>query len=178
MLCARCGEREATIHEVVIDAQGNKAEEHLCEVCAAEAGLDANTQVPIGELISSFVVSGPGGEAQTAGSGRANATCPACGTTYGEFRRSGLLGCAGCYDAFEARLTPLLQRAHEGGTHHVGRSPREDAGEGADEDVARVAQLRRQLAEAVRSERYERAAQIQREIEELSGADEGGEHGA
>jgi protein arginine kinase activator len=35
-----------------------------------------------------------------------------------------LLGCATCYAQFEAQLGPLLARAHEGGTHHVGKSPR------------------------------------------------------
>ncbi|MEQ8850608.1 MAG: UvrB/UvrC motif-containing protein [Phycisphaerales bacterium] len=165
MMCSRCGEREATIHEVVIDSDGERAEEHLCEVCAQEAGVNSNVQVPIAQLISSFVVAPPGAEPEPA---RPGGSCPTCGLTYGEFRKSGLLGCEACYDAFADRLTPLLQRAHEGGTHHVGRAPKRGAGVktvGASEVAARVAQLRRQLAEAVRNERYERAAQLQREID-------------
>ena len=46
MLC-QCGEREATIHEVVI-RNGRKSERHLCEVCAKLAGVDvaSGTQPP------------------------------------------------------------------------------------------------------------------------------------
>ncbi len=167
MMCSRCGEREATIHEVVIDSDGERAEEHLCEVCAQEAGVNSNVQVPIAQLISSFVVAEPGSEPEPARA-RPGGSCSSCGLTYGDFRKTGLLGCESCYDAFADRLTPLLQRAHEGGTHHVGRSPARGAGVktiGASEAAARVAQLRRQLAEAVRNERYERAAQLQREID-------------
>jgi protein-arginine kinase activator protein McsA len=50
-------------------------------------------------------------------------TCPGCSTTFSQFRASGLLGCAECYRVFEAQLSPLLARAHEGGTHHVGKRP-------------------------------------------------------
>ena len=41
-------------------------------------------------------------------------------------RISGRAGCSGGehdYTAFEKDLTPLLQRAHEGQGHHVGKSP-------------------------------------------------------
>ncbi len=176
MMCSRCGEREATIHEVVIDSDGERAEEHLCEVCAQEAGVNSNVQVPIAQLISSFEVAEPGSETEPAAPTRPGGTCGSCGLTYGEFRKSGLLGCEGCYDTFAERLSPLLQRAHEGGTHHVGRSPARGAGVktvGASEAAAKIAQIRRQLAEAVRNERYERAAQLQQELNVLEAIDGG-----
>jgi protein-arginine kinase activator protein McsA len=56
--------------------------------------------------------------------GSAASACPRCGLTFGQFRQSGLMGCPACYDAFEGPLGPLLQRAHEGGTHHSGKIPR------------------------------------------------------
>jgi protein-arginine kinase activator protein McsA len=43
---------------------------------------------------------------------------------FAQFRNNGLLGCGACYAAFEGLLSPMLARAHEGGTHHVGRKPR------------------------------------------------------
>ena len=42
MLC-ECGQREATVHEVVI-RQGKKTERHLCEQCARAAGLVLSAQ--------------------------------------------------------------------------------------------------------------------------------------
>lgn len=185
MLCMRCGEREATIHEVVIDAQGRKLEKHLCEQCAAQSGVASGAGAPISELISTFVVASPGsGERAKAATETA---CESCGTSFAEFRNTGLLGCPSCYQAFEQRLGPLLSRAHEGGTHHVGKIPRRAltsgrGGEGeplerllgdAEERSKRLAHLRKQLAEAVRGERYERAAELKAEIERvLSFADE------
>ena len=41
-----------------------------------------------------------------------------------------LLGCANDYTVFERDLTPLLQRAHEGATHHVGKVPARRGGSG------------------------------------------------
>jgi len=52
--------------------------------------------------------------------------CPNCGMTFNVFKHKGLLGCETCYHAFERVLTPLLSRAHEGGTHHTGKCPTSD----------------------------------------------------
>ena len=162
MLC-QCGEREATIHEVVI-RNGRKSERHLCEVCAKLAGVD----VAAGATPQSraAVVQGP--------------ACDTCGTTLAEFKHTGLLGCPACYKRFEAQLSPLLERAHEGATHHVGKVPRRMlatlARAGSTESVlgdpseraARLGLLRQQLDEAVNAEQYERAAKIRDEIARLA----------
>ena len=159
MLC-HCGEREATIHEVVIRG-GKKVERHLCEVCAKRAGMDVGTPAtPVVAKVT--VVQGP--------------TCETCGTSIAEFKHTGLLGCPACYRRFETQLTPLLERAHEGGTHHVGKGPKRllaaMAREGSQESrlgdaverAARLGLLRQQLDEAVQNEQYERAAMIRDEI--------------
>ncbi|MBX3317508.1 MAG: UvrB/UvrC motif-containing protein [Phycisphaeraceae bacterium] len=169
MLC-QCGEREATIHEVVIKA-GRKVERHLCEVCARQAGMDVGTPAtPVVAKVT--VVQGP--------------TCDACGTSISEFRHTGLLGCPACYRRFETQLTPLLERAHEGGTHHVGKVPLRllqsmsgtPAGESllgdAVERAARLGLLRQQLEEAVHAEQYERAAMIRDEIAKAADSHSGG----
>lgn len=190
MLCMRCGEHEATIHEVVIDPHGHKLEKHLCEQCATQAGVGTQQNVPISELISTFVVASPGSGERAAAA--TETACSACGTSFAEFRNSGLLGCPSCYAAFEQRLGPLLSRAHEGGTHHVGKIPRRAltggrGGEGApierllgdaEERSKRLTLLRKQLAEAVRGERYERAAEIKDEIERVLSLTDEDENGA
>ena len=194
MLCENCGQREATIHEVLIKA-GAKVEKHLCESCAQQAGVQAQGSPPISELITKYMMS-PG----TSKGGEAPPACPSCGLAYADFRQSGLLGCPGCYDAFETRLSPLLERAHEGGAHHVGKVPRralaekQDAGGGMERLLGdartraeRLESLRRQPADAVEGEQYERAARLRDELrraasfEEEPGAaaeGQGGEGGA
>ena len=69
---------------------------------------------------------------------------------------------------FGEHLERLLERAHDGATHHVGKAPK-SAG------TTRVAQqdlrrLRRQLADAVAAEDYERAAELRDSIRELEEA--------
>lgn len=186
MLC-ECGQREATIHEVVIK-NGKKIEKHLCEQCARKHGLGGKGS-PLGgsisELITKAVISAPGGTISTSavapGPGAVR-SCPTCKLTLDAFKSTGLLGCADCYDAFSEQLDPILERAHEGATHHVGKIPRralaatrsgakgpmlEKLLGGARERAQRLASLRRQLDEAVEGEQYERAARLRDEIRML-----------
>lgn len=165
MLC-QCGEREATIHEVII-RNGRKVERHLCEVCAKLAGMDA----PAGSqtvITQTTFVQGP--------------ACESCGTSLAEFKHTGLLGCAACYRRFETQLGPLLERAHEGGSHHVGKVPKrllealKQAGNlesllgDATERAARLGLMRQQLEDALHAEQYERAAKLRDEITKLADA--------
>jgi len=177
VLC-ECGEREATIHEVVI-TDGVKVERHLCEVCAAKAGMTQDAAVPLNDLISKFIMS-PASKAE----GQPASVCESCGMTYQDFRQHGLLGCQHCYTAFEERLSHVIERAHEWASHHVGKIPRRalaqsrgDAGErleallgSQEERASRLRELRKQLAGALDSEQYERAAALRDEIRRLTDA--------
>jgi protein arginine kinase activator len=49
----------------------------------------------------------------------AETACPRCGTTYAEFERVGLAGCAGCYVAFEPAILPALRRLHGAAAPHA-----------------------------------------------------------
>lgn len=178
MQCDRCGEREATVHEVVI-SQGQKVERHLCEQCARDAGLNPTPQAPISQLLSSYILSASSGGTPTLAQPR-TLTCDSCSMTFSSFKQSGLLGCAKCYDAFEEPLSPLIARAHDGATHHVGKVPRRALASVADDEdtpaglerllgspsdrAARIALLRQQLTQAVDAEQYEKASSIQAEL--------------
>lgn len=142
MKCDQC-ENEATVHEVMIKG-GKKHERHLCEQCARKHGVNvAPAAPPITQLLTQFIAqtaaaagagasAGAGGAAAGKGaSGKPLTACPACGLAFSSFRNSGLLGCPECYRAFEGQLAPMLARAHEGGTHHVGKKPARAAEEGA-----------------------------------------------
>lgn len=199
MKCDKCA-NEATVHEVVIKG-GKQHEKHLCEQCAKGDGLPVQTHAPLTSLLTQYITQQTDAAATIAtgvAPASAQATCSACGLSFVQFRQSGLLGCAVCYEAFEQQLGPLLARAHEGGTHHVGKSPRSaeraaavksavsaPASENAaassspvraanSGDIearnAQIAALRKQLAEAVSAEQYEKAAKIRDELARMGGA--------
>ncbi len=184
MLCERCGEREATVHHTGVSGGKVQDEVHLCEQCAQEIGVSVQNVGSIsGWLAQGLLFHAPG-----VGPRATELRCEHCGLTFAEFRKSGLMGCAACYEAFEERLTPLLERAHEGGNQHRGKVPRRAlsssrmrrAGHDIDEAPSlaeRIESLRRALDEAVRAEAYEKAARIRDELYGLTGTGrgEGGE---
>lgn len=160
MICGRCKESQATFHLTNIDSDGEKVERHLCERCAVEEGLLQVQKSQSNEVLSSFIAS-----AKASAAAHADLVCENCGTSYFEFRNQGLLGCPGCYDAFKKQLMPLLERAHDSASHHVGKIPKSLGGEGSPrKDLGR---LRRLLSEAVAAEDYERAADLRDRIQEL-----------
>jgi protein arginine kinase activator len=158
MKCDNCN-RAATVHLTEIK-NGKKLETHLCEQCAAQnEGLTVKSHTPINELLTNFVLahSGLTKEAGTA--------CEHCGITWSEFRQSGLLGCEHDYALFEKDLTPLLQRAHEGATHHVGKVPARRGGTGVPaKRSVDLTRLQKELKRAVENEDYERAAKLRDQI--------------
>lgn len=191
MKCDRC-ENQATIHEVTIRA-GEKVERHLCEACARQLGVSvqqpADAATPLTSLLTQFVTVQTSAESARAQAMGQVQQCPACRLTFGSFKTDGKLGCPLCYRAFESQLSSILQRAHEGGTHHSGKFPRRLARisaapdhpasrSQADSDAAtdltalaekarRLASLRKHLTDAVAAEQYERAAQIRDELKQL-----------
>ncbi|MAY75985.1 MAG: hypothetical protein CMJ31_14955 [Phycisphaerae bacterium] len=182
MHCERC-QQEATIHEVVV-RDGEIVEKHLCEQCAAEAGLSqaGGSGISIADLIGQYVMAkepGSPAEAVTPAKPAPAQGCPGCGMTYADFKAGGLLGCGSCYSYFEERLGPLLERAHEGSSAHVGKAPRraiaEARGErsssaaGARRELAmKITTLEQKLAKAVKAEQYELAATLRDELAKLS----------
>ncbi|HYD02475.1 MAG TPA: hypothetical protein VEB22_14705, partial [Phycisphaerales bacterium] len=123
MKCDRC-ESEATVHEVTIKG-GRRHEKHFCERCAREQKIPIASNTPLTDLLTQYVsLQAAAKEAK----GRAIAAtadmCPACGMTFAAFRQSEKLGCMHCYTTFEGQLSKLLERLHDGATHHVGKTPR------------------------------------------------------
>jgi len=164
MRCDQC-DNEATVHEVTV-VGNQKVEKHLCESCARAEGLTTQPTEPINALLSKFIMA-PGLVQQAVGAGRGKGeqqtpACEECGMTWMEFRKCGLLGCASCYETFESRLAPLIERAQEGATHHVGKAPRGSAG--LADHQRRLRALRAELTEAIEAEQYEHAAELRDSI--------------
>ena len=156
--CQACKKRPATVHLTDITPEGEKRERHLCERCAQEQGITPKAQahVPIHELLAGLVTS------KASIQQLADLACPHCGLTFVEFRNNGLLGCPRDYDAFEKALIPLIERAHEGSSHHIGKVPtRLGTPRSTENDLIR---LKRRLTRAVEDEQYEEAAKLRDRI--------------
>jgi len=160
-LCERCKKAEATFHLTNISRDGEKVERHLCHRCAIEEGLVQVHKPNFGtEILESFIAS-----AKSVSAAHTNLVCDECGISYVEFRNQGLLGCAKDYDTFKEALVPLIERAHDGATHHTGKSPKSlGAARTTQQEIHRI---KRQLNEAIAAEDYERAAELRDRIRTL-----------
>jgi protein arginine kinase activator len=152
MLCQACEKKPATVHFTEIKG-ADKTALHLCEDCAGQKGLTHGTLVP--PLLATLV------EGMQAAARGPEMKCPKCGISFEEFRAKGRLGCPHDYEAFASELEPLVEKIH-GAKRHAGRVP-----EGAPAPTGRrdrLVSLRRELAQAVRDEKYEDAARLRDEI--------------
>ena len=94
--------------------------------------------------------------------------CPACGFTYGDFKKVGRLGCGECYEAFKKQLTPLLKRIHSA-DRHVGKVPL-TVGKTI-KDTRNLQELRMKMEKAIQFEEFEEAARLRDQIKELEKKD-------
>lgn len=161
MLCDHCKERDGVV--TLTTVEGDTVRQlTLCERCAAERGVETPSlqpKNPLGEFLQAVQQHGglPAG-ADAVG-------CPVCQTTLRDFRESGRLGCASCYDTFERSLRDLLRRVH-GHSVHVGQRYEPPPAEVLLEAVT-LTELRARLQRAVAGEEFELAATIRDQIREL-----------
>jgi protein arginine kinase activator len=155
--CDKCG-KPATVHLTEI-VDGEKIEKHLCEDCAASEGITIKASLPISQLLEDFILQSGSREEI------ADVQCDVCGMAFSEFRRRGVLGCPNDYDAFDELLRPMIERAQEGASQHLGKVPSR-AGRSQKKQNA-ILRLRSQLKVAIGSEDYERAADLRDKIKGL-----------
>jgi len=167
MLCEQCNQNQATIHLTKV-MNGKKSQMKLCAECAKECGA-----FDLGEISSllSGLLEGSAGRAQAASGLR----CSRCGLAFGQFKQTGMLGCAHCYVDFRKQLQPVLQRIH-GRLQHEGRIP-VTAGEGL-QLRRQIEAKRREMQVAIDQEEFERAAKLRDELRELQTAQEAVKGGA
>lgn len=175
MLCERCGKKEASFHYHE-NVNGNEKNLHLCADCADEmekkgelgkSGVWDGMDVLFGDsmLADPFksmnsILSGFLGGTKNAAEKR----CPDCHMTFKEFASSGMAGCPSCYSTYAKELEQTVAKLH-GRTVHNGRVPVRFQ---AKMDLKnRIESLEAEQQEAIRSENYERAAQIRDELKNL-----------
>ena len=172
MLCEECNEREAT-YTVSVMMGDETTTRHLCAECMSR--MNANIAAGnIKTLLSSILSAITGSPAENEATPEDNSTaCERCGTTLSQFRKSGRLGCPGCYQAFREQLQPMLLQIH-GRVQHAGRRPLPSEEE--QQVRSRHDELTQQLAQAVAMEDFETAAVLRDQLRAMNASEEAKDH--
>lgn len=109
MKCSACGQNESVVVITSLD-QRVWVQRPLCDDCVRRLAAEDQPSALQGRLLS--LLSG----------GQETPACAGCGLKYETFRGTGRLGCAACYEAFEAVLAGLLPSLH-GASSHTGKRP-------------------------------------------------------
>lgn len=141
--------------------------QHYCRRCAEKFNLvQPKTPIKISAEVLEDLLAASGAEDQPGSRPRATGRsdelcCPGCDLTLSDFKARGRLGCPRCYDVFQEVLLPVLERVHDS-IQHVGDHPSLEG-----RDLARadqLAEVQRQLRDAVEQEDYERAAVLRDQV--------------
>lgn len=167
MICEICKKNEANVYITKV-INGMKQELRICDKCAREKegfGIEENisfsTPFSFQNILSGLMdyVNKPSEVTRVS-----ELVCKNCGTTYNDFKKTGLLGCSECYQNFSNTLNPVIKRV-QGNVEHVGKIPKK-----LGKDIMerkRLTKLKEELQKAIASEEYEKAARIRDEIREI-----------
>jgi len=136
----------------------------ICSDCAQKKGLTMEfpkeMPIPVESLVGSLIVDPDTKQSESV----PDLSCAGCGLTFAEFRKSGLFGCDKCHEAFGVHIKKLLKQIHGQNTHE-GKEPLELSGEV--EVKKKIKRLRSKLDRYVKSEEYEKAAEIRDRLIDL-----------
>jgi len=163
MNCEKCKKNHATYHLTGIE-NGVMREAHLCEDCAKQSDVVHKIQFSINAILGSPLELKAPAPSAAAAAKAAQLKCPECGITYGEFKAKARLGCANDYEVFRSELVRLLEKIH-GATSHAGKTPQTVDSQIKKENE--LIRLKRDLESVVKSEDFEKAAQIRDRIRTL-----------
>jgi protein arginine kinase activator len=157
MVCDVCKTNQATVFLTQI-VDGKMQKVNLCEACSKEKGVTDPTGFALADLLL-----GLGAAQEIEKSGNLQ-KCPACGFSQADFKKTGRLGCALCYDTFSEGLNSLLKAMHKG-TAHVGKMPARLIESMQLE--TEMKNLQKELEKAIEEEDYESAAELRDQIKNL-----------
>ncbi len=177
MQCTFCSGNDATCHLTKV-VNGKAIEVHVCEKCipqlknanlvdfdvwaevtklALKKGLPDPAKLiepPEEEISAKTLLINP--------TGSGTQSCPACGFTSDELRKTGRLGCPECYSVFSEMLSDVLSDCQKAG-QHTGKVPTSHKG-------LRRKRLEDMLQKAVDSERFEEAAILRDQLRTIETA--------
>ncbi len=169
MKCQDCGSNEAFVHlSEIVD--GNVRSLWLCSRCSLERQNRVEDPILADSLpqkesdsLASFL-----GEdflqPKSSTSELPVTVCPSCDYALDRWRKTNLLGCPQCYQAFSSALIPHLTRFH-GHASHFGKSPLHRVSDG--DQLAAIKRVRIILEKAVSREDFEEAARQRDLLREL-----------
>ncbi len=106
MICSFCNEREAVIYMEQIGSDGQRRKINICMECAIERGISPDPksmESSIGNLFKELA------EISKKIAEKENKLCPVCGTSLGEIRKTGKVGCPECYAIFKNDIRKILE---------------------------------------------------------------------
>ena len=112
MLCSNCGKNTAKTY--IRTSEGKEVKLLLCSDCYKKLYPEEE-----GDFFTQFL-----GNTE----GKQSKLCPNCGMRLADFKKTGLLGCAKCYDAFRGELISTV-RFIQWEVRHDGKRPSEGAEE-------------------------------------------------
>lgn len=163
VLCQHCKKNPATVN-FIEKINGESFELHLCAACYAYKYGEFEEQATNAILNGLF-----GFETPT------KKRCGVCGMSFADYEKTGLVGCASCYDVFKEELLPSVARI-QGKVEHVGRSGGDYSTE---HDLRRNLKIMQdKLENALKAGNYAEAGRLNAQMKiikkKLSG---GGNHG-
>ena len=160
MLCQHCRKNQATVN-FIEKINGETFELHLCGSCYAYKYGEFESEYN-GALLNGLFDS----------PARKGKTCKVCGTRLSDYEKTGLLGCASCYDVFKEELMPSIVRIHGKG-EHVGKAGGDHSSE---HDLRRtLSELQEKLEAALQSGDYLRAGRHNEQMKIIKKKLTGGE---
>ena len=167
MKCQNCNKNEANVRYTQI-INGEKEELFLCDKCANKMKLGIDFDFGFDDVFSSFFGEPALIKPVEISDGL---VCDACGTTYDDFARNGMLGCENCYRVFNRMLDNVLKRLH-GNNRHVEESERPRPILGSKQSKKKTKKeelkaLKEKLESCIKSEDYEQAAILRDKIKAL-----------
>lgn len=166
MLCEECKINEAR-YTISVMMENEVRQRHLCSDCMRTMNKNitsGNIHGLLSSILTAISSTAKAPEAPDAPP-EEDVTCQRCQTMWSQFKKSGRLGCPGCYEAFREKLQPTLLQIH-GRMQHAGRQPL--CNEDAQRARSQQEELTRQMEQAVALEDFETAAVLRDRIRALA----------
>lgn len=172
MICEHCQQREASITITKVQ-QGEKLEQHYCEVCAPQfhpfSFTEKEEPISLHQLLSGWFNLSANPQSNSVATTKKTAGCPTCQLTYRQFLKQGKFGCPDCYGAFQEYLPKMLQRI-QAGTKHIDEQQEIEQ----DRLQQQLVILRGQLQQLIEEEKFEEAITCRDQIRVLESQTRGG----
>jgi protein arginine kinase activator len=138
-----------------------KSDIYLCPECLSEVEKPLSVQQFFQGLLNAYSEALQGVEQKQE---IHSIHCPVCGLSFEDFKNSGKVGCAECYNTFRREMDVILRNIQDS-NRHEGKYPQKGGAELFNR--RRVNQLKLELSKAVEAEEYEEAARLRDEIRSL-----------